>query len=45
MHELNPRKELGNEIETVKGKVYIKKYGNISHSHDFKKVVIWFKLF
>ena len=32
-------------LKTDKGKVYIRKYRNISHSHDFKKVVIWFKLF
>ena len=32
-------------LQTIKGKVYIRKYRNISHSHDFKKVAIWFKLF
>ena len=32
-------------LQTSKGKVYIRKYRNISHSHDFKKVAIWFNLF
>ena len=32
-------------LQIIKGKVYIRKYRNISHSHDFKKVAIWFKLF
>ena len=31
-------------LQTVNGKVYIRKYRNISHSLDFKKVVIWFEL-
>ena len=41
----NRQREYKAFLQTIKGKVYIRKYRIISHSHDFKKVAIWFKLF